>query len=146
MVLNKWPCMEALPPEAVRYNLDTWGRHVTTVMAALCEDSHDVMLLLQDLVYLNVSNRCLLGFLHLSWTVKQAKIPQHNAARTALICTNNFSMNEWHNTGGPTPQVKTLQSTFIRRRKKNISTRTTILAREDDLVTCCGPFLFSLLA
>ena len=46
--------MEALPPEAVRHNLDTWGGQVRTVMAALCEDRHDVMLL-QDLVLETIS-------------------------------------------------------------------------------------------
>ena len=35
--------MEALTPEAVRHILDTSGRHVRTVMAALCEDRRDVM-------------------------------------------------------------------------------------------------------
>ena len=40
-----------------------------------------------------------------------------DAARTAQMCTSerqiNLSINQWHNTGGPNPQVKTLLSTYI---------------------------------
>ena len=64
--------MKALPPEAVRYNLDTCERLVRTVMAALGEDSPDVMLLLQDVLFYKPSQHepsVSLGLLHLSWTV-----------------------------------------------------------------------------
>ena len=40
-----------------------------------------------------------------------------SADRNAQNCTlgrqNNLSKNKWHNTGGPTPQVKTLLSIYI---------------------------------
>ena len=52
---------------------------------------------------------------------KQGNVDDAVAARTAQICTmerqNNLSINEWPNTGGPAPQVKTLLSTYILRRK-----------------------------
>ena len=50
-----------------------------------------------------------------------------NAARTAQICTlgrqNSLSINKWHRTGGPTPQVKTDHSFG--------DNNVNILARED---------------
>ena len=48
----------------------------------------------------------------------------------ALGRRNNLSINEWHNTGGPTPQAKTLLSTYIGSHSFE-DNNVNVLARKD---------------
>ena len=58
-----------------------------------------------------------------------------DAARMPRICTpgrqNNLSINEWHDTGGPSPQVNTPLATYIWRREKSFLWGLNILAGVD---------------
>ena len=51
-----------------------------------------------------------------------------SAARTAHICTHKTIINQWHNTGGSTPQVKT----YIWRRNNSFEdNNVNVLSKED---------------